>query len=128
MAETSSKPVVVAVAAGVAIAVAKFAAGGKTTPKKDLGWMTMTYSNVYVAQIAMGASDIHTLDAIREAEAYDGPSLVIAYAHCIAHGIDMAKGMQQQKLAVESGHWPLYRYDPRRDMYLEGHRWVVCPD
>ena len=94
-------------------AVAKFAAGGKTTPKKDLGRMAMTYGNVYVAQIAMGASDIHTLDAIREAESYDGPSLVIAYSHCIAHGIDMAKGMQQQKLAVETGHWPLYRYDPR---------------
>ena len=95
-------------------AVAKFASGGKTTPKKDLGRMAMSYGNVYVAQIAMGASDIQTLEAIREAEAYDGPSLVIAYAHCIAHGIDMAKGMQQQKLAVESGHWPLYRYDPRR--------------
>jgi pyruvate-ferredoxin/flavodoxin oxidoreductase len=95
-------------------AVAKFASGGKTTPKKDLGRMAMAYGNVYVAQIAMGASDSQTLEAIREAEAYDGPSLVIAYAHCIAHGIDMAKGMQQQKLAVESGHWPLYRYDPRR--------------
>jgi pyruvate-ferredoxin/flavodoxin oxidoreductase len=94
-------------------AVAKFAAGGKATPKKDLGRMAMTYGNVYVAQIAMGASDIHTLDAIREAESYDGPSLVIAYSHCIAHGIDMAKGMQQQKLAVETGHWPLYRFDPR---------------
>jgi pyruvate-ferredoxin/flavodoxin oxidoreductase len=95
-------------------AVAKFAAGGKATPKKDLGRMAMTYGNVYVAQIAMGASDSQTLEAIREAESYDGPSLVIAYAHCIAHGIDMAKGMQQQKLAVETGHWPLYQYDPRR--------------
>jgi pyruvate-ferredoxin/flavodoxin oxidoreductase len=95
-------------------AVAKFAAGGKATPKKDLGRMAMTYGNVYVAQIAMGASDIHTLDAIREAESYGGPSLIIAYSHCIAHGIDMAKGMHQQKLAVETGHWPLYRYDPRR--------------
>jgi pyruvate-ferredoxin/flavodoxin oxidoreductase len=95
-------------------AVAKFAAGGKPTPKKDLGRMAMTYGNVYVAQIAMGASDSQTLEAIREAESYDGPSLVIAYAHCIAYGIDMAKGMQQQKLAVETGHWPLYRYDPRR--------------
>lgn len=76
--------------------------------------MAMTYGNVYVAQIAMGASDSQTLDAIREAESYDGPSLVIAYAHCIAHGIDMAKGMEQQKLAVDSGHWPLYRFDPRR--------------
>ena len=95
-------------------AVAKFAAGGKPTPKKDLGRMAMTYGNVYVAQIAMGGSDSQTLEAIREAESYDGPSLVIAYAHCIAHGIDMAKGLQQQKLAVETGHWPLYRYDPRR--------------
>ncbi|MGE3270237.1 MAG: pyruvate:ferredoxin (flavodoxin) oxidoreductase, partial [Chloroflexota bacterium] len=95
-------------------AVAKFAAGGKATPKKDLGRMAMSYGNVYVAQIAMGASDIQTLDAIREAEAYDGPSLIIAYSHCIAHGIDMAKGMSQQKLAVETGHWPLYRFDPRR--------------
>jgi len=95
-------------------AVAKFAASGKATPKKDLGRMAMIYGNVYVAQIAMGASDSQTLEAIREAESYDGPSLVIAYAHCIAHGIDMAKGMQQQKLAVETGHWPLYRYDPRR--------------
>ncbi|MFN8636474.1 MAG: pyruvate:ferredoxin (flavodoxin) oxidoreductase [Chloroflexota bacterium] len=94
-------------------AVAKFATGGKQTPKKDLGRMAMTYGNVYVAQIAMGASDVQTLEAIREAESYDGPSLVIAYAHCIAHGIDMAKGLEQQKLAVESGHWMLYRYDPR---------------
>jgi pyruvate-ferredoxin/flavodoxin oxidoreductase len=94
-------------------AVARFAAGGKPTPKKDLGRMAMTYGNVYVAQIAMGASDIQTLNAIREAESYDGPSLVIAYAHCIAHGIDMAKGLEHQKLAVETGHWQLYRYDPR---------------
>lgn len=94
-------------------AVAKFAAGGKPTPKKDLGLMAIRYGNVYVAQIAMGANDIHTLKAIQEAESHDGPSLIIAYSHCIAHGIDMSKGMSQQKLAVESGHWPLYRYDPR---------------
>ncbi|MCC7367886.1 MAG: pyruvate:ferredoxin (flavodoxin) oxidoreductase [Chloroflexi bacterium] len=99
-------------------AVARFAAGGKPTPKKDLGLIAMTYGNVYVAQIAMGASDVQTLNAIREAEAYDGPSLIIAYSHCIAHGIDMAKGMEHQKLAVESGHWPLYRYDPR--LHVEG--------
>ena len=93
-------------------AVAKFASGGKPTPKKDLGMMVMRYGNVYVAQVAMGANDQHTLKAFLEAEAHDGPSLIIAYSHCIAHGIDMAKGMNQQKMAVESGYWPLYRYDP----------------
>ncbi len=95
-------------------AVAKFAAGGKTTPKKDLGMMAMSYGNVYVAQVAMGANDAHTVRAFLEAESFDGPSIIIAYSHCIAHGIDMAKGMEQQKLAVETGYWPLYRYDPRR--------------
>ncbi|HZM91674.1 MAG TPA: pyruvate:ferredoxin (flavodoxin) oxidoreductase [Blastocatellia bacterium] len=94
-------------------AVAKFAAGGKATPKKDLGLMAMRYSNVYVAQVAMGANDLHTLKAFIEAESHEGPSLIIAYSHCIAHGIDMSKGMNQQKMAVESGYWPLYRYDPR---------------
>jgi pyruvate-ferredoxin/flavodoxin oxidoreductase len=93
-------------------AVAKFAAGGKPTPKKDLGMMAMTYGNVYVAQVAMGANDAHTVRTFLEAEAYDGPSLIIAYSHCIAHGIDMAKGMNQQKLAVDSGYWLLYRYNP----------------
>ena len=93
-------------------AVAKFAAGGKPTPKKDLGMMAMTYGYVYVAQVAMGSKDAHTIRAFQEAEAYDGPSLIIAYSHCIAHGIDMAKGLQQQKLAVDSGYWPLYRYNP----------------
>lgn len=93
-------------------AVAKFAAGGKPQAKKDLGLMAMTYGNVYVAKIAMGASDVQTLRAIIEAEAYDGPSLIIAYSHCIAHGIDMAKGMKNQKAAVDSGHWPLFRYNP----------------
>ncbi len=95
-------------------AVAKFAAGGKPAPKKDLGLMAMTYGNVYVASVAMGARDEHTLKAFLEAEAYEGPSLIIAYSHCIAHGIDMQQGMHQQKLAVESGRWLLYRYDPRR--------------
>lgn len=95
-------------------AVAKFAAGGKPTGKKDLGMMAMQYGNVYVAQIAMGASDAQTMKVLLEAEAHDGPSLVIAYSQCIAHGIDMAKGMEQQKLAVESGYWPLYRYNPAR--------------
>jgi len=95
-------------------AVAKFASGGKTTAKKDLGWLAMGYGNAYVAQIAMGASDSHTLNVLLEAEAHPGPSLVVAYSHCIAHGIDMAKGLQQQKLAERSGHWPLYRFNPAR--------------
>ncbi|MEG4171662.1 MULTISPECIES: pyruvate:ferredoxin (flavodoxin) oxidoreductase [unclassified Microcoleus] len=95
-------------------AVAKFAAGGKPAPKKDLGLMAMTYGSVYVASVAMGARDEHTLKAFLEAESYNGPSLIIAYSHCIAHGIDMTTGMQQQKAAVESGRWLLYRYDPRR--------------
>ncbi|GIK72843.1 MAG: pyruvate-flavodoxin oxidoreductase [Chloroflexota bacterium] len=94
-------------------AVAKFAASGKRTPKKDIAKMAMDYGYVYVARVAMGANDAQTLRAIQEAASYDGPSLIIAYSHCIAHGINMAKGMDQQKLAVESGHWPLYRYDPR---------------
>ena len=94
-------------------AVAKFAAGGKRTPKKDLAKMAMDYGYVYVARVAMGANDAQTLRAIQEAESYDGPSLIIAYSHCIAHGINMAKGLDQQRLAVESGYWPLYRYDPR---------------
>ncbi|MBM2845286.1 MAG: nifJ [Bacteroidetes bacterium] len=93
-------------------AVAKFAAGGKPTAKKDLGLIAMSYGNVYVAQVAMGSNDTQTIKAFMEAEAYDGPSLIIAYSHCIAHGIDMMKGMVNQKAAVESGHWPLYRYNP----------------
>jgi len=94
-------------------AVAKFAAGGKPVPKKHLGLLAVMYGHVYVAQVAMGANEGQTLRAFLEAESYDGPSLIIAYSHCIAHGIDMAKGMDQQRLAVETGHWPLYRYDPR---------------
>ena len=97
-------------------AVAKFASGGKSTGKKDLGLLAMSYGNVYVAQIAMGASDLQTVKAIAEAEQYDGPSLVIAYSHCIAHGIHMEAGMDQQKAAVRSGHWILYRFDPRRSV------------
>jgi pyruvate-ferredoxin/flavodoxin oxidoreductase len=93
-------------------AVAKFAMAGKATAKKDLGLIAMSYGTVYVARIAMGASDQQTLKAILEAEAYDGPSLIIAYSHCINHGIDMAKGLEQQKLAVQSGYWPMYRYNP----------------
>jgi pyruvate-ferredoxin/flavodoxin oxidoreductase len=95
-------------------AVARFSAGGKATAKKDLALMAMAYGNVYVARVAMGASDMQTLKAFNEAEAYDGPSLIIAYPHCIAHGIDMGQGLHQQKLAVQSGHWPLVRFDPRR--------------
>ncbi len=93
-------------------AVAKFAAKGKGLPKKDLGLIAMAYGYVYVARIAMGANDQHTLKAMLEAEAYEGPSLIIAYSHCIAHGIDMSKGLDQQKAAVNSGFWPLYRYNP----------------
>jgi pyruvate-ferredoxin/flavodoxin oxidoreductase len=93
-------------------AVAKFAAGGKRGRKKDLGLMAIAYGNVYVAQIAMGASPQQTLDAFLEAEAHDGPSLIIAYSHCIAHGINMRYGMRQQKLAADCGHWPLYRFRP----------------
>ncbi|WP_017715389.1 pyruvate:ferredoxin (flavodoxin) oxidoreductase [Kamptonema formosum] len=93
-------------------AVAKFAAGGKPAAKKDLGLIAMTYGNVYVASVAMGARDEHTLKAFLEAEAYDGPSLIIAYSTCIAHGINMTTSMQQQKAVVESGRWLLYRYNP----------------
>jgi pyruvate-ferredoxin/flavodoxin oxidoreductase len=97
-------------------AVAKFAAGGKATKKKDLGLMAMNYGNVYVASVAMGAKDEHTLKAFLEAEAHDGPSLIIAYSHCIAHGINMTTAMSDQKLAVDSGHWLLYRYNPERSL------------
>jgi pyruvate-ferredoxin/flavodoxin oxidoreductase len=93
-------------------AVAKFAAGGKHTPKKDLGLLAMSYGHIYVAQVAMGANDGQTVKAFLEAEAHPGPSLIIAYSHCIAHGIDMTKGLHQQKLATECGYWPLYRFDP----------------
>ncbi len=95
-------------------AVAKFAAGGKPTPKKDLGLMMMSYGSVYVASVAMGARDEHTLKAFLEAESYDGPALIIAYSHCIAHGIHLATAMQNQQAAVRSGQWLLYRHDPRR--------------
>lgn len=95
-------------------AVAKFAAGGKPVAKKDLGLIAMSYGNVYVARVAMGAKDEQTLRAFLEAEAYDGPSLIIAYSHCVMHGIDMSKGMRNQKAAVDSGQWPLYRYNPER--------------
>jgi pyruvate-ferredoxin/flavodoxin oxidoreductase len=93
-------------------ALAKFAAAGKRARKKDLGMIAMTYGNIYVASIAMGASDEQALKAFLEAEAYDGPALIIAYSHCIAHGIEMSGGMQNQRAAVASGQWLLYRYNP----------------
>jgi pyruvate-ferredoxin/flavodoxin oxidoreductase len=95
-------------------AVAKFASGGKRAPKKDLGLMAMTYGTIYVASVAMGARDEHTLKAFLEAEAYEGPALIIAYSHCIAHGINMTTAMQNQKVAVNTGQWLLYRYNPER--------------
>ena len=94
-------------------AVAKFAAGGKPAPKKDLGLLAMTYGNIYVAKVALGANTNQTVKAFVEAEAYPGPSLIIAYSHCIAHGINMTMGNQEQKKAVSCGHWPLYRFDPK---------------
>ena len=109
-------------------AVAKFAATGKTVPKKDLALQAIAYGNVYVARVAMGADPQQTLQAFREAEAYDGPSLVIAYSHCIAHGIEMRDGLDQQYRAVASGHWPLVRYDPvarsdgKAPFLLDSHR------
>lgn len=109
-------------------AVAKFAAAGKTVPKKDLALQAIAYGSVYVAKVAMGADSQQTLQAFREAEAYDGPSLIIAYSHCIAHGIDMSLGMDQQYRAVASGHWPLLRYDPvlraagKNPFLLDSHR------
>jgi pyruvate-ferredoxin/flavodoxin oxidoreductase len=99
-------------------AVAKFAAAGKPLPKKDLGLLAMSYGNIYVAQIAFGSSDVQTIRAFQEAEAYDGPSLILAYSHCIAHGYDLKFGLDQQTMAVNSGYWPLYRYNP--DRAIEG--------
>ena len=93
-------------------AVAKFAAGGKHAGKKDLAMEAISYGSVYVARVAMGGNDTHTVKAFLEAEAFDGPSLIIAYSHCIAHGYDMSQGMAQQKAAVLSGYWPLMRYNP----------------
>jgi len=93
-------------------AVAKFAAGGKPIAKKDLGMIAMSYGSIFVAKVAMGANDLQCVKAFLEAEAYDGPSLILAYSHCIAHGINMRTGYDTQKAAVESGHWPLFRYNP----------------
>ena len=95
-------------------AVAKFAAAGKPLPKKDFGLLAMTYGNIYVARVAFGANDAQTIKAFQEAAAYDGPSLILAYSHCIAHGYDLRFGLQQQDAAVKSGYWPLFRYNPDR--------------
>jgi pyruvate-ferredoxin/flavodoxin oxidoreductase len=104
-------------------AVAKFAFGGKPLPKKDLGMIAMSYGNVYVARVAFGANDMQTVKAFLEAEAYDGPSLLICYSHCIAHGYDLIHGLDQQKAAVQSGYWPLYRYNP--DLAKQGKNPLV---
>ncbi len=96
-------------------AVAKFAAAGKPLPKKDLGLLSVSYGNIYVARVAFGANDRQTIQAFLEAEAYDGPSLIIAYSHCIAHGYDLLYGLEQQQAAVQSGYWPLFRYNPELD-------------
>jgi pyruvate-ferredoxin/flavodoxin oxidoreductase len=95
-------------------AVAKFSAGGKPTYKKDLAMMAMAYETVYVAQVAFGAKDVQTVRAFLEAESYDGPSLIICYSPCIAHGVDLSNNLRQQDMAVSSGHWALFRYDPRK--------------
>jgi pyruvate-ferredoxin/flavodoxin oxidoreductase len=97
-------------------AVAKFAAAGKPLPKKDLGLLAMSYGNIYVAHVAFGSNDAQTIRAFQEAEAYDGPSLILAYSHCIAHGYDLKYGLDQQKKAVSSGYWPLYRFNPDREI------------
>ena len=99
-------------------AIAKFAASGKTQMKKNLGMISMTYKNIYVAQVSLGANAAATVKAFAEAEAYNGPAIIIAYSHCIAHGFDMVQGLEQQKLAVETGHFPLFRYNP--DLAAEG--------
>ena len=93
-------------------ASAKFATAGKELPKKDLGMIAMSYGNVYVAQVAMGANDMQVIKAMNEAEAYEGPSIIIAYCPCINQGLNMADGLSHQKNAVETGSWPLYRYNP----------------
>jgi pyruvate-ferredoxin/flavodoxin oxidoreductase len=93
-------------------AVAKFAVGGKQSAKKDLGMMAVTYGNVYVARVAMGANDMQSVKAFLEAERWDGPSILIAYSPCIAHGYDLVHALDQSKLAVQTGYWPLFRYNP----------------
>ncbi len=109
-------------------AVAKFAAGGKMIGKKDLGMIAVDYGNIYVATLAVGANPAQTIRAFHEADSYEGPSLLIAFSQCIAHGIDMATGMTHQKDMVKSGYWPLYRYDPRlahdggHPFHLDSHK------
>jgi pyruvate-ferredoxin/flavodoxin oxidoreductase len=95
-------------------AVAKFSMAGKALPKKDLGLIAASYGNVYVARVSLGAKDGHVVSAFREAESYDGPSLIIAYSHCVAHGYSLSQGLEQQKRAVACGYWPLFRFDPRK--------------
>jgi len=108
-------------------AMAKFAAAGKTRPKKDLGQIAMGYGNVYVASVAFGAKDSQTVQAMLEAERYPGTSLIIAYSHCIAHGFNLSTGLDHQKLAVSTGYWPIYRYDPRRAEKGEAPLKLDCP-
>src|SRR5678815_1578139 len=103
-------------------ASAKFSIKGKTTGKKDLALQAIAHSSAYVAQIAMGANDVHALKTILEAEAFPGPSIIIAYSHCIAHGYDMCHGLDQQSLAVKTGYWPLFRYNPMKD---KGQRFTL---
>jgi pyruvate-ferredoxin/flavodoxin oxidoreductase len=103
-------------------ASAKFSIKGKTTGKKDLGMQAIAHGTAFVAEIAMGANDVHALKTILEAEAYPGPSIIIAYSHCIAHGYDMCHGLDQQDLAVKSGYWPLFRYNPLKE---QGQRFVL---
>jgi pyruvate-ferredoxin/flavodoxin oxidoreductase len=108
-------------------AAAKFAMAGNARPKKDLGMLAMAYGNVYVAHVAFGAKDAQTVKAFLEADAYDGPSMIIAFSHCIAHGYDLEKGLDQQKLAVDTGYWPLYRFDPRRTALGENRLQLDSP-
>jgi len=103
-------------------ASAKFSIKGKTTGKKDLAMQAMAHGKAYVAEIAMGANDVHALKTILEAEAFPGPSIIIAYSHCIAHGYDMCHGLDQQSLAVKSGYWPLFRFNPMNE---KGKRFVI---
>jgi pyruvate-ferredoxin/flavodoxin oxidoreductase len=103
-------------------AVAKFATSGKGTPKKDLGALAMQYGNVYIAQVALGANDVQTVRAFQEAEVWPGPSLILAYSTCIAHGIDMRDSMAHQRDAVKSGYWPLYRYHPGEEEHTRPFR------
>jgi pyruvate-ferredoxin/flavodoxin oxidoreductase len=103
-------------------ASAKFSIKGKTTGKKDLAMQAIAHGNAFVAEIAMGANDVHALKTILEAEAYPGPSIIIAYSHCIAHGYDMCHGLDQQELAVKSGYWPLFRFNPLKE---QGQRFVL---